>query len=621
MSHDVKETISLYTRLFSLPRPRTMLAVIMLSSFLVGGITQYFRTSGDLIAIGFGAIRGLLLILPAAGLAALLLWLGTRKQGILRLHRLVGIITVTTILLLALWLISTLVGWIIEVGSAFLAIPATGIASLFFLRGFLLGASFALSITYLVVLITTSVGNIKGAFLSIVFPATSVVCFILTEPALLTSPTLYQIVGVYLILSLVYLICVQVLLFTVGRKFKKALNVDGIKLFRGFLMTWMEGQADQIEECFKQIGRRAELPLAILRFTTEKQQPQLVFVIAGVHPGPFRNTGSSALPSAIARWGRETLGVIACAPHATATHALNLVARDEVNLLLADIQEAYKQVKEVDSVSQFARASSGTIHAGCQLFGDTALIVISRSPEEMDDISLSVGRTIKEAVEKLVNRCIIVDTHNCIGELRESIFEESELVQEMVDAAVKATKMALKLKRGAASLGTATKQMREYSPAVGMGPEGITAAVIEVDGQRMAYVIIDGNNMAIGLREKLLKTLVPDIVDAAEILTTDTHQVAAISTKGEGYSPIGLDIPHEVIIKVVKTLVQEAVTKIEPTTVAVTVGETQPLHVMGEGTVESMTNLIPLSASTAKRVGLASFGVAFFISLLLLTLV
>ncbi len=621
MSHDVKETISLYTRLFSLPRPRTMLSVIVLSSFLVGGITELLRTPGDINAIVFGAVRGLVLILPAAGLASLLLWLGTRKQGILRTHRLVGIITVTTILLLALWLISTLIGFGIEFVYSVLTIYNTGITSLFFLRGYLLGASFALSVTYLVVLITTNVGNIKGAFLSIVFPATSFICFFLTEQALLTSPALLQIVGIYLILSISYLVCVQVLLFAVGRKFKKALNVDGIKLFRGFLMTWMEGQADQIEECFKQIGARTELPLAVLRFTTEKQRPQLVFVIAGVHPGPFRNTGSSALPSVIAKWGRENLGVIACAPHGTATHALNLVSRDEVSLLLEDVQEAYDQTKEVEVVSQFARASSGSIQAGCQLFGENALVVISRSPKEMDDISLGVGTRIKEAVEKLVDRCIVVDTHNCIGQLRESVFEDSKLVQEMVDAAIKATKKALKLKRGPVGLGIATKQMPEYSPAVGMGPEGITASVIQIEGQRMAYVIIDGNNMAIGLREKLLKTLVPDIVDAAEIFTTDTHQVAAISTKGEGYSPIGLDIPQEVIINAVRDVVQEAAAKIEPASVGVTVGRTQPLQIMGEGTVEAMTSLIPVSARTAKRVGLAAFGSAFFFSLLLLALV
>jgi putative membrane protein len=597
-----------------------MLAVVVIAAFVVGGITQLFRTPGDFIAVGFGAIRGLLLILPAAGLSAVSLSLGTRAKGILRVHRLVGIITVTTILLLALWLLSTFIGWIIDFIYVFLGIPITGVTALFFLRGFILGAAFSLSITYLVVLITTTVGSVKGALLSIIFPATSFVSFILTEP-LLTSPLLFQIVAIYLLLSLIYLICVQLLLYAVGRKFKKALNVDGIKLFRGFLMVWMEGHADQIEACFKQLGKRVKLPLAVLRFTTGKQKPQLVFVIAGVHPGPFRDTGSSTLPSAIAKWGRETLGVVACAPHGTATHALNLVARDEISLLLADVQETYNQIEEVDSVSQFARASSGTIQAGCQLFGDTALIVISRSPEEMDDISLPVGRRVQEAVEKLVKHCIVVDTHNCIGELRESIFEESGLVQEMVDAAVKATKKALKRKRGDAGLGTATKQMQEYGPAVGMGPEGITASVIDVGGQRMAYVIIDGNNMAVGLREKLLKTLVPDVVDAAEILTTDTHQVAAISTKGEGYSPIGLDIPQEAIIKAVKEVTREAASKIEPTHVAVKVGETQPLHVMGEGTVETITNLIPVSARTARRVGIASFGAAFFISLLLLTLV
>ena len=40
----------------------------------------------------------------------------------------------------------------------------------------------------------------------------------------------------------------------------------------------MEGQADQIEACFRQIGQKTVVPLSILRFSTENQQPKLVFV-------------------------------------------------------------------------------------------------------------------------------------------------------------------------------------------------------------------------------------------------------------------------------------------------------------------------------------------------------
>ena len=40
-----------------------------------------------------------------------------------------------------------------------------------------------------------------------------------------------------------------------------------------------------------------------------------------------------------------------------------------------------------------------------------------------------------------------------------------------------------------------------------MGTGGITAIVVEVDNQKTAYVVIDGNNMVPHLREKILESL------------------------------------------------------------------------------------------------------------------
>jgi putative membrane protein len=239
----------------------------------------------------------------------------------------------------------------------------------------------------------------------------------------------------------------------------------------------------------------------------------------------------------------------------------------------------------------------------------------------MDDISLQVGLQISKAVEKIVEKSIIVDTHNCIGELKESVYEDSTLIPEMIDGAVKATQQALKAKRGQPRLGVASNPMKEFSPIQGMGPEGITVTVIEVMGQTMAYVLIDGNNMVVGLREKIHQELISHHVNAAEILTTDTHEVTAISTKGEGYSPIGLDIPHASIIQAIRKLVEEAKSRLQPVQVAVHVGETEPLHVMGEGTVETIAQLVPLSAKVAKRVAITVFLGAFIISLPLLALI
>jgi len=617
MSRDVKRTISLYTRLFSLPRSRNMITLMAAAAAVIGAITEFVGSglTGGIPAAGIGAVRGLLVVLPPAGLAMLLMWLGAPHQGILRRHRLIGIMLAASILLLIPWLLATLLGWILAC-----TLPSLGILALqmFPRRGFLLGTGFALAIIYLTLMSVTSSSPPRGVFLSLVFPTTSTILFGLTEPTLTIIPGLTLYLALYLAVAAVFIGCVQVLLWVVGRPLRRALNIDGMQLFRGFLAVWMEGQADLMESCFRKMGQRKSLPLALVSFTMEGK-PNLLFVVAAVHPGPFKDTGSSALPSAIAAWGRE-MKATACALHGTATHDLNLVSRSEVNRLIEDLQETYSKARPVEEVSPFARGKAGTIQAGCQLFGDTALIVITRSPHEMDDISLPVGLRITQEVEKLVPHCIVVDAHNCIGELRESVYSDSKLVPEMVEASVKATRLALSLPRSSPRVGIATRKMSQFTAAQGMGPEGITAVIIETPGQRMAYIIIDGNNMTLGLRERLIQELVPQLVDEAEILTTDTHQVTAITTRGEGYSPIGLDIPHPPLIQSVKELVTQALEDLKPAQVSVALSQTSPLHVMGEGTVDTLTALIPPTARLAKRAATAAIGGALLIALLLLTL-
>ncbi|MFW9830279.1 MAG: DUF2070 family protein, partial [Candidatus Thorarchaeota archaeon] len=171
--------------------------------------------------------------------------------------------------------------------------------------------------------------------------------------------------------------------------------------------------------------------------------------------------------------------------------------------------------------------------------------------------------------------------------------------------------------RGTPSIGVAVRRETGFSEAEGMGTEGITVTVIELKGQKTAYVLIDGNNMIVGLREKIVQALVPHIVEAAEIMTSDTHQTAAISSHN-GYSPIGEEIPHQKIIAIISELTNEAISSLEPAQVAIYQGETMPLKVMGEGTVEKLTGLIPVSASVAKRVGITIYTIAFIISLFLL---
>jgi putative membrane protein len=589
-------------------------------ALVIGGITEVLRNIGDPNSIPIfliGALRGLVITLPAAALSFLILWLAIRNNGFLNIHRLLGTVATAVSVLLSIWFLSTLVGWGIELYFKFTFGPLVGggITTMFYLRNLILAAAFTCAILLLIVLSASDVGVIKGLFLSLVFSTLVIVLYILTETALWSNWLIFLII--YLFCALTFITASGILLSLVGRPLRKTFNIDGIQLFRGFLEVWMSDKANRMEECLTQIGQEMTLPLSILKFTTEKQSPQLVYVITGIHPGPFRRTGSSALPSYIAEWGAQNHNTLATAPHGTATHDLNLVSKEQVKRFIENLDKSYNQTKIVEGASQFTRAISGSIQVGCQIFGDTAYLMITRSPLEMDDISIHVANKIAAEVTKLVNRCIIVDTHNCMTELKESVYLGSELVPDMIEAAVEATREALNTPKAKARIGVAHRKQTGYTEEQGMGPEGINVLVIEVAGQKTAYVVIDGNNMVVGLREKLIHALVPNLVDAAEIMTTDTHETSAISSHN-GYSPIGETIPHADLSSLIVELVKEANTDLNPANVSIYQGETDLLVVMGEGTTDKLTSLIPVSANVAKRVGLTVYAVAFVVSLILL---
>ena len=107
-------------------------------------------------------------------------------------------------------------------------------------------------------------------------------------------------------------------------------------------------------------------------------------------------------------------------------------------------------------------------------------------------------------------------------------------------------------------LGTAWTNT-EWGPIDGIGPLGIRAAVTEANDQLTAYVLIDGNNMEPGLRERILKAL-GERVEDAEVMTTDTHIVNQV----EASNQVGESIDQGDLIAVIEDLVDDATADLEP---------------------------------------------------------
>ena len=85
----------------------------------------------------------------------------------------------------------------------------------------------------------------------------------------------------------------------------------------------------------------------------------------------------------------------------------------------------------------------------------------------------------------------------------------------------------------------------------GIGESGLKVMVIDVSGQRTAYVLFDSNNMEIGFRQEIIDATKDLDIDEIEVMTTDTHTVNTLS---RGYNPVGIEKRPEIIEYVIKCI-------------------------------------------------------------------
>jgi putative membrane protein len=103
--------------------------------------------------------------------------------------------------------------------------------------------------------------------------------------------------------------------------------------------------------------------------------------------------------------------------------------------------------------------------------------------------------------------------------------------------------------------------------------------IVEVGGnQKTAYILLDANNMIIGFREKIIKSVKTEVdLDCVEVMTTDTHYVNTLSG---GHNPVGSKMQDEIINAIIKCT-KKAIDDLEPVKAGVKVAEINDIKTLG----------------------------------------
>jgi putative membrane protein len=408
---------------------------------------------------------------------------------------------------------------------------------------------------------------------------------------------------------------VYTFLTVIDRLGKNNYGLPALVMFRAFILNWVTNDNATLEKHLEQMGQDSDIEVSLIKFDSSK--PKAAIIVPLVHPGPFKNIGSSLLPSLMKRVYEQEFGCIACVPLGILGHELDLASQSQNYKIVSQVVASAKIPATIDLASPMVKGTDGYATVSCQIFGDTVLVCFSLAPKTTEDLPQELGRLVAEEAQKLgLKHAIVVNTHNCLTD----VVELDEHLGELQRAALKCLRKAVVLPKEPFMVGSATVYPAEFSLKAGMGTGGITALTVTAGSLKAVYVVIDGNNMAPDFREATFKTLADLGFDDCEVLTTDTHAVSALVTGGRGYYTVGEVMDHKILLGHISDAAKKAQAKMEPVKAGYLHLVVPQVRVIGEDRLKSVTTLVDKAIVKAKHIVAPIFGAEALLLILLLLL-
>ena len=406
-----------------------------------------------------------------------------------------------------------------------------------------------------------------------------------------------------LVLHLVFGLGFAILVWLIERPLYRAFHIRGLAFVNAFIANMTDG-SKSMENFFRDIGEEIYVPQVCLFFRRTKKIP-LLFTVPNLHPGPMGEIGGGNLPMVIHdHMEEETL-----VPHGCASHDFNLVSESEIEKVVEAIERTKKDRIYGQGATPSARLTCGSVKILYQRFGDSILMVSTRSPQMTEDLDYSIGMAIMAEGHRWFPHVAFVDAHNCMTDLSSAVLPATLTATEYQHGANQAMQAAHAADLHAFSVGYARERL-PYTREQGFGDLGVQVMVVETCGQKTAYVLFDGNNLATGVRDVLLEKILA-LVDAAEIMTTDSHVVNTLT----GKNPVGMEVPVETFLPCVLRTVQAAIEDLGTAECAATTAQCERVVVFGSNRISQLASTVNAMLIFVAPLSLAMLLLAFLLSL------
>ncbi|WP_458404728.1 DUF2070 family protein [Methanobrevibacter sp.] len=363
---------------------------------------------------------------------------------------------------------------------------------------------------------------------------------------------LFQIIIKAFVASIIFVAAIYAFITVIASPFKKNLGIGVLDLLSLFIAHMNEG-SNSLEGLFENMSEAIDTIVTFVSFKGADGIKAL-FISPSVHPGPLGDLGGSNMPTLLAnKFNHFTM-----VAHGPSTHDFNPIAVSEIDKVEKAVKKGLEKINYSQYASKFIRYNSEKANIGVQFFNEGMVILSTFAPEAVDDIEFGVGLTMMAQSRSRCNvkDSIIVDCHNSFTAESGEVLPGNSEVFQLIDVI---DKIDPNQETYDVKVGCYEDTMGDLDKQEGIGESGIKTMIIEVSGQRTAYILFDSNNMERGFRQEIIDAVSDLDIDEIEVMTTDTHTVNTLS---RGYNPIGIAKRAE-IIEYVKISIHEAIKDLE----------------------------------------------------------
>lgn len=408
----------------------------------------------------------------------------------------------------------------------------------------------------------------------------------------------------FLLSSLVYVTAGAVFVKRSTRKFMEEFGESPTEMIKFFLNYKSVANSEKIgQRFFEKIYRHTrKVPVKIMDVVSAGGKRKALLVFPYIHPGPFGTIGSSNLPERLQKRLPEVDADLMVF-HTTTTNSNNCRGDPDIDIIADGIRKGMENMSYSENISRFKKITVGKYVVGMQKIGDFAYSSLIPEKAPFDDVSLSEGLKVIEALsKKTVRDLALIDAQN----------HSMEGVRELDDCSTFIPAMKREFSRMQSRFPARMGYARVTPQMEGLAVMGIQVLVINAGNTYQAIALTDSNNVTTEVIERA-REKTSEIVDGLEIYTTDNHVVNAGSLD---MNPLGARCDVEELTDQVAIAVKNAKNDVED----VRVGMASEIVKVKMGDEDSFQNLIEIvfsSLKTAKYTLLAAVPLSIILSVVI----